>query len=548
MVNKRGQITVYIIIGIIAIMGLGVFMYMRGQRLPSQMLVSPTIEEIPTEAKPVSDFITDCLDATARSALERVGVQGGYTTNENMGGISNRVFPTEGDVVELFPKSKINVPYWYYISSDSETCFQTGQCRVDSKRPNLYRQQGDPSIEGQLDKFIEENVRVCLAGFSDFAEMGFEIREKGSPNVQTTITEKTVAFYMEYPFQITRGDTSFEIKQFFVDEPVRLKRMYELATNITNLQGTANFLEKYLLNLIPVYSSLNSNALPPFKASSFEFGPGEMWIDQTVKQRVEGILRKDIQLLHVFGTQNFENIPVSRNVGNTELNSVFKNRLTVIPVLDAFPGMEASFVYLDWPIYFDLICEAGGESMCRPSSLLSFIIMPFAMQEYKTSYFISFPILVELKDTEAYNGEGYFFNFFLEGNIANNNPVEIGKALSIQQTLGVPSQFCLRRMWDSPNITVTVWDKKEFGPLEGVNVNYGCGADSCLIGTTGEDGKLNAQFPRCIGGTLSLKKEHYLGAVGALSTELTGPRDDIKVYLEPKRKVDIVVKKIILLT
>ena len=72
MFKKRGQITIFIIIGIILLLSFALFFYIRSLRV-ERVPVAPAIEEIPAALNPLKLFIDDCVESIALEGLIKLG-------------------------------------------------------------------------------------------------------------------------------------------------------------------------------------------------------------------------------------------------------------------------------------------------------------------------------------------------------------------------------------------------------------------------------------------------------------------------------------------
>ncbi len=174
--------------------------------------------------------------------------------------------------------------------------------------------------------------------------------------------------------------------------------------------------------------------------------------------------------------------------------------------------------------------------------------MQIGLQDYRNYYFFSYPLLVELVDTYAYGrGRPYTFNFFLEGNLRKNVALTPEFQLGISPAPGgVAPLFCKKSHWDSPEVTLKVWDNKDRVWLEGAQVLYSCGQSTCVMGMTNESGSIPRSFPRCLGGRIGASKPDYLTVWKELTTDVEFPVEE-RIDLEQLRRKDILVKKIVLL-
>ena len=143
--KKRGQITLFIILGIVLLSTISIILYIRSttvrERLTPELI--PAISQIPAEARPVRTYTEDCIYKLSEEAFRKIGFGGGYI--EDAGIITDPITPTESDGVE-YPGSDLKIPYWWYLKSDNKCA---GNCEFSSLQPPLSRTQN--SIETQVD-------------------------------------------------------------------------------------------------------------------------------------------------------------------------------------------------------------------------------------------------------------------------------------------------------------------------------------------------------------------------------------------------------------
>lgn len=410
---KKSQVTIFMIVGLMIVIAGGIFFYATKQ---SKQNLEPEIqviqEKVPIEFDPLRSYITDCVNAIGTEGLKLIGEQGGYISltdkSLNKESFAINPSPTESEVVSFAKDSELKIPYWWYLKSRNDC---KGDCTFASKRPEL--RATDNSVEKQLERYVNKKFKDCLNNFEPFAEQGYKITEKGNLKTDVVIGAEDVNILVDYPITAEGPNSKTEMSQFVSEFPVNLDKIYGLATKITNLQIQHHFLEKHILDLIAAYSGVDKEKLPPMSDMQFNFGSSTSWQKTDVKNKVTGLLSSYVPMFQVDGTYNYE-----RNYFDTEL----KQRLydaTILPVANStFENIGASFTYLDfWPAYFDLNCK--GE-VCKPSSANGLLPI-LGVQTYRFEYDLSFPVLVEVSDPFAFNNEGYRFNFFLEGNIRNND-------------------------------------------------------------------------------------------------------------------------------
>jgi len=533
--SKKSQVAVFVIIGLVMLIITAMFFFITSQEKEE---IAPgvyvSIQEVPTEIDPVSSFITQCLEDVSSKGLKIIGEHGGYISLDDPI-LSGETFyisrnPTESDAVIFAPGGEFKIPYWYYLES-SNTC---SQCAFKSKRPPLRNEEN--SIEKQLNRHIEKELPSCLDNFAGLKEQGYEISVKDNLKANTKVAENDVVIVLDYGVKAKKGDVSSSLEQFFIRVPVDLQEIYNLATEITNLQQQYRFLERQTMNLISSFAAVDVDKLPPTSDMKFELGTANIWLKSDVKQKISQMLSAYISLFQVDGTKNF-----NHNFYSSELKQRVYDSMIVPVANPAYNNLEVTFNYLDfWPLYFDLNCD--GE-VCEPESATSSVLSFFGIQRYNFAYDVSFPALVEIFDESALNNQGYKFNFFLESNVRNNK--ELMSEFIPLQTVSVPrtSLLCTLSNKKSGDVTVKALNKITGMPVKDASVSFYVAGESCYIGKTNEEGILTTKFPTgTIGGLVSILKQDYLKS-SKLFDAKTNKEDYIDFNLDPVLGKKIVVKK-----
>jgi len=535
--NNTAQVSIFIIIGLVILIAAGVVFYVNtaGQKEEIAPGVFISTKEIPTQLDPVSNFITQCLDDVSTRGLNLIGEHGGYVDISNPQ-LTRQSFksndnPTESDVVAFAPGSDLKIPYWWYLESGNNC---QGTCKFASKRPPLRDE--DNSIEKQLNRYIEKELPGCLNNFESLKEQGFEINELSAIKANAKVAENDVIVILDYNLEAKKEDISSKVDQFFVRIPVDLQKIYNLATEITNMQQKYNFLERQTMNLISSFASVDEDKLPPVTDMRFEFGGTTSWRKSEVREKITSILTSYIPLFQVDGTKNF----------NRDLyTSGLKQRLydgMIVPVADQqYNSLDAAFSYLDfWPAYFELNCD--GE-ICQPESASSNLLAFIGLQRYNFVYDISFPALVEIFDENALNGRGYKFNFFLEANVRNNKELE-SEFIPLQAAnIPAASFLCDLGNRNSADVIIKAVDAFESKPLEDVSITLSVAGESCYIGNTNENGTLVAKFPTgTAGAVVSLLKPDYISKSQLFDAHPT-KKLSLEAELDPVKDKKIAIKK-----
>jgi len=525
--GKKGQITVFIILGLLLLAAVVVYVSINQTEKEKGSAAIPKVEKVPIEFQPIQNYVENCLKLTAEEGLKLAMDHGGYIDPITSGINSNPTEPTSSNGVSL-PGDFI-IPYWYYLKSDNR-CIKN--CEFSSERPPLRRNEGPKSIEAQLDSYIKVKIKDCTRNFEAFKEDA-NVVENGVISITSSVLDSDVLFVMVYPLAVTKEGVTKEMNNFYVRIPVRLNDIYELATIMTNLEEKYRFLERDAVQLIVGFSGLDEDKLPPMSESRVQFGNEITWTKSKVKKDVESMLSSYIQLLRAQNTLNYQEY----NFGDPYKDALY-NLHMIIPFDQDYNHLAASFNYLpETPIYFDLNCD--GET-CKPLSVSQNFIALFGLQRYEFAYDISFPVMVEIFDPAAFDGKGYYFRYYLEANIRNNEVMkhDFWPLESIDMAAG--SMMCDADKRNSGEIAINVKNKKGQN-IDGADVAFSCADESCIIGAT-SNGLLKEKLPVCIGGFVTVMKEGYVSTSNLLSTVLD-KKDSVDIVLDPLMEKPFKVKK-----
>ena len=535
---KHAQLSVFFILAIVLFAGSLVYLSVTEQKKEEiAPLAETSLASVPTEFLPVAQYVDACLRQVGEDGLRRIGDHGGYlSVTEPEFRITSfdvkQQSPTESDAIQ-FPGSNLAAPYWWYLKSPN-SC--TGICEISSKRPPLTG-RGKESIESQLTAYVEASIEECLSDFASFREQGFAVEDSKKPLIRTKIAEDDVVMQLTYPLEMQRGEAKFSMDTFAMTFPVQLNHLYNLASMITNRQMEFRFFERQFLELLVGYSDVDEAKLPPMTGLEFELSPGIQWSKRETENKITGLLTGYSQLFQVEGTSNFE-----RNVFESQLSQRIYDA-TLIPNNESlYPTIETSFAYLPvWPMYFDLNCDGD---VCAPESATSF--MDMGLQRYNFVYDASFPVMVELTDAAAFNGEGYTFRFALEANVRNNEPMPsefnpLSKAGSASDSALL---LCDEEQRTSPNITVQAISSMG-QPVEHAQMRYSILDNMCYLGQSNAEGTLVASMPEGVaGGRVQAIAQNYI----TTSTEFSprGQEETLPIIMNPilTKKLAIMKKQV----
>ncbi len=531
--GKKGQLTVFIIIGIVLLFSTALIIYIKNN-IATYIPPSTQLESVPTELQPMQKYVTDCVTYVTTDAITKVGMQGGYANTSSI--VINDLDPTSAEGISFSPNSPIKIPYWYYMKSPN-LC--TDGCQLASKMLPL---KGQNSIETQISDYVSEHLPDCTANFIQFNKQ-FSVSQ-GTVQTTTTIVQTGVYVQVTYPLTITytQGGRIDTMSKFSTQIPIDLGKFYNLALEITNKEKQTGFLTMLTLNLISTYSGIDPQKLPPFGDWTFLSYTSQFWMQTDVQKELQSLLTDSVSLLRATGTLNYQgNLYTGTNTFDQGLYSFF-----ILPMSSTYT-VNAQFTYLPWWPIYSRVTPSDGQ-MIRPDSVgnLDPILSTLGINQYRFSYDVSYPVLVSLTDPTAFNGKGYTFEFALESNTRHNADMNSSSNITMP-TYGAPddSFVCDPGNFQSGNVTIIVDDAVTHGPVDGASVFFSLGSRACSIGITQvANGKtiINTKMPLGVG-TLIVSKQGYLSKAIPFGTE-SGKSDSVKADLDKYYNINVSIVRV----
>jgi hypothetical protein len=205
MITKRGQITIFLIVGIVILALFATMFYFISVSQKKTLLLEETTP-LSSQFRPqISLYVESCLRETAIPAIYLVGRQGG------------RIYPNEDEVL---------------ITEDEVISFRyLDGAQVSNK----------DDIANDLNQYIEENLIDCTGTFDVFESQGVKIQQ-GSPKASTIIKPDSIGLTLRYPLEVISSGDIFEMSSFTTDVPIRLGSILDTEQEIINDHAEQPFL------------------------------------------------------------------------------------------------------------------------------------------------------------------------------------------------------------------------------------------------------------------------------------------------------------------
>ncbi|MFC1753067.1 hypothetical protein ACFL96_06690 [Thermoproteota archaeon] len=206
---KRGQVSLFIILGIIVFVIIMFFLMARGKGFGGGDR-GAGIAEGEGEAAAASSlagFIKACAEKTAKEAVIYTGLRGG---------VAPVALGYSKDFSQNYLEFK-DVPVHYDFESG------TDQTPTDN------------DIKLTLEYYMNKALPKCTQEFESFTQQGFEVDE-GDVTSTATIGLKDVYFDITYPVSITREDVTESVEDTTVQVRVMLPKMIKTTRNYIDAQ------------------------------------------------------------------------------------------------------------------------------------------------------------------------------------------------------------------------------------------------------------------------------------------------------------------------
>lgn len=500
--HKRGQLTVFIIIGLLILISIATIIYFTQVRTiaPLQRVVA-----VPEDIQPVYDHIAQCLNDISKQGLERLGTQGGY----------------------------INMPP--YIANNPNAHIKNDALGVSQTA--LWYYEGEdrtPTIEfmqKELQDYIKSELPACV-NFLAFADK-YEVQVASPLTSIVTFTDNQVIAEARWLLNIRVGEKIIQHEEYVAQHNLAFAPIVRLATETMKYENENEWFEDLTIQL------LTSNPEIPFDGLEFFCGT-KKWQVRQVKDEIQTTLATSMPLIRIANTNYpaplaspsvYRNLKDDAEDIREDLNDgkdpkwptnvpqdVFEMNRMMLDIGIPSTDLVAGFIYQPhWTTYMDVSPSQGGmmstAQMKGPKQYLRFL----CMNQWHFTYDLIYPIKMMIRDNSAFDGQGYIFNFgfpvIIEDNAESRNVFGVRR-------FNVPIEgvdFCDRIGTEALDVRATGFVEGGFTAeeLADVNITYSCGPQACVLGKTYSDGsgaiRLQTLLPEgCANPGITGTKDGYL--------------------------------------
>ena len=215
---KKGQITVFVIIGLILVVLVTLFSTFKDQIIEQTNKLELTKGLITSiEARKVQSEMADCAKNVAEAGVIIMGVQGGYAV------LDSRVLHTDKQTTQDF------IPYFGTLSSyiDENTSYDgTAYSYFEGK--NLV--PAKKVMGQQLASFVTKNMEICKKRYTDM-DVAY-----GDVNTLAVVQDEKINLKLDVDVKIKKGNVESGFKSLNTDLPVRLGTLQNILSELIKKQ------------------------------------------------------------------------------------------------------------------------------------------------------------------------------------------------------------------------------------------------------------------------------------------------------------------------
>jgi len=420
----------------------------------------------------------------------------------------------------------VKTPFWYYEGED-----RTPQVEF---------------MEREIAAHLKTNLPACINNFEAFSDQA-SVVQKGDLIPVVTIADKQVLVTLKWPLEVTRAGQVVPLPEFSYTFPVRLKEMWTLADKTMKKENELGWFENLTIDLM--------SANPDIPISGMEFRCGtKKWRIQEVKHSLQEAIGYNLPNIRVENTQVPTPIAPQKTYDNLRKEAgkirqaleegeepdwpsdvpadVFEVNRMRFNVGAQATDLKAAFIYLpDWPMLVNAQPSSGGTLSSAQVKGAKKYLRFLCINQWHFAYDVIYPVEMIIRDDEAFNGEGFVFQFAFPVIIEDNAKSRLFFGVRRFVAPETGTDFC--DSFSDREVDVRALGFPEGSAmaeeLEGANITYRCLNQECRLGETRSDGtgpfRLSAYLPEgCGNPTIIAQKEGYL-------TSQVQAKDNTEVFM-----------------
>src|SRR3989344_5235131 len=256
MITRKGQVTVFIFIGIFILVILGVFIYFR-----SELLVRTTQQAnlgVSEQFRPVQQYYENCLTNAAVDGINLVGSQGGYLNVDEDNSGRDVVYGFRS-YLDVLNDGNARVPYWYYKKDNEIDVVYV---------PSLA------DVQNNIQEYIGQNMGRCFENSTLLSNYNVDY---GKINSKVEVQDEKVFVTILTPLNVELKGVRETIPEISIAIDAPVGKMYRKAVEIFNKENNDYFLEERTIDYMGLYDEI------PFTGANFDCNAKIWSVEQVIK-------------------------------------------------------------------------------------------------------------------------------------------------------------------------------------------------------------------------------------------------------------------------
>src|SRR3989344_272500 len=489
--EKRGQLSIYVIIGIIVLAGVLLLLYLKPSGELQEGITTST--SLPAQIQDLQANIQGCLEQVTKEGINLISIQGGYLELE-------QPFPS---IIDPFSNSISSVPggiptaYWYYEQNN-------GIART--QQPTLKE------LQTALERYIDGHVGACIP-YTTYKYQGYQFNTANPVSI-VTIGKSNVQVTLTYPVTITYKEQIFNLNKQTITIPSALGTLYATAHQTYNYLEQSLILENKTIDFMIVYKEI------PYSGVDFACQP-KLWNQEEVYNNLKNIINS--------------NLPYIKPAGGAH---TVKEKYFVQQGLTVTKDINVDITYdTAWPLVMQIHGHENdqllrGQPYTTENKMAGFLMPLFCLNQYNFVYTIKYPVIITITQGDER------FQFAYEVIIDHNQPRQATLLPEEVITTTENSALCQADQQELTIYALSTDENNNYQPLPETTLKYQCAGNTCTLGTTGNDGTLTTTMAACENGIILAEKQGYQSGQSIISSTATG---SISVGLEKIYKKTVTV-------
>lgn len=202
MPDKRGQVTLFVVIAIIVVVGIVLILSIQQGAIKAPVGAEEAQKLVASQLQPISDFVVKCAEEPVKDSVKSIGIQGGYCN-----------IPVRADTISTY-----RIPFLVQLPDKS----------------NLLALEGDgPTIENEIIACTNmTKIMKCIDNFNSFKKVVSVAPQKDLSLNLHFVSPDTIAVEINYPLLVSRAESKSTLEKMTFDFKSGLQAAYLTAVRI----------------------------------------------------------------------------------------------------------------------------------------------------------------------------------------------------------------------------------------------------------------------------------------------------------------------------